>query len=397
MIKRQLSEWLKKNISYYPILSLTGPRQSGKTTILKETFPEYKYISLEDLDHLEFSKEDPKSFLETYNSHVIFDEIQQAPHLFSYIQTVVDEQKINGRFILSGSQQFLLNEKISQSLAGRTSLFTLLPFSTSELISRVPQTIWFDKTIQNFKKPKQKLNEILFNGMYPRLHDQNIPANKFYRDYVNTYVTKDVRTLLNIGDLRQFQVFLRLVAARCGQRVNLTSLGNDAGIDHTTVKRWLSVLEASYIIHLISPYYNNFNKRLVKSPKIYFIDTGLLCYLLRIKTPTDLYYNALFGGIFESFVFSEIYKAFAHADEESPLYFWQDKTGNEVDLLIDQGETAMPIEIKASQTIKANFLKNINYWLNLKNNKQKNGYLIYGGSEWQKRNNIDVIPWYGIS
>lgn len=397
MYKRQLAAELKNSAKYYPIVSVTGPRQSGKTTLIQNIFPKYKYVSLEDPDNLEFAETDPKEFLHTYGTQVIFDEVQRTPQLFSYLQTIVDKNNKLGQFILSGSQQFLLNAKISQTLAGRTAILKLLPFSLAELMERRPQTLWNSNKITKIQQPQFSVYDILFKGMYPRVYDHNIPAEKFYRDYIDTYVTRDVRTLLNVGDLKQFKTFLRLLAARCGQRVNLTSLGNDAGIDHTTVKRWLSVLEASYIIFLIQPHFNNFNKKLIKTPKIYFFDTGLLCSLLRITNVEELRHHALIGGIFESFVFSELYKYFSHNNNEAPLYFWQDKTGNEIDFLMEFATRVLPIEVKSAKTITQDFFKNINYWLALPGNKEQNGYLVYGGNEWQQRSNTTILPWYGIS
>ena len=397
MYKKQLSTELKNSAKYYPIVSVTGPRQSGKTTLIQNSFPNYKYLSLEDPDNLEFAETDPKGFLQTYSAQVIFDEIQHVPKLFSYLQTMVDKNNKPGQFILSGSQQFLLNAKISQTLAGRTAILKLLPLSMAELMARKSQTLWHSGKTTKTQPPLFSLYEALFKGMYPRVYASNIPAAKFYRDYIDTYVTRDVRTLLNVGDLRQFKTFLQLLAARCGQRVNLTSLGNDTGVDHTTVKRWLSVLEASYIIFLIQPHFNNFNKKLIKSPKIYFFDTGLLCSLLRITNVEELRRHAIIGGIFESFVFAELYKYFSHNNNEVPLYFWQDKTGNEVDFLMEFATKVLPIEVKSAQTITQSFFKNLNYWLELLGNKEQNGYLVYGGDEWQQRSNTTIVPWYGIS
>lgn len=402
ILTRHIASKICESAKLYPIVTVTGPRQSGKTTLIREIFADYTYVSLEDPDKLEFFEQDPHAFLETYSDKVIFDEVQNAPKLFSYLQKIVDQDDRVGKFILSGSQQFLLNKKISQTFAGRTALFRLLPFSLAELTKRKSQLAWSKDELVKISKPSFKLYEVLYSGMYPRLHCKKIPANKFYMDYVDTYVTRDVRTLINVGNLRQFQTFLRLLAARCGQRINYTSLGNDLGVDQTTIKRWISVLEASYIIYLLAPHYNNFNKRLVKSPKIYFLDTGLLCYLLKIKSAQELVNHSLLGGIFETFVFSELYKSFAHNDEEVPLYFWQDLTGNEIDFLIEKSEASLPLEVKAAKTISADFFKNLHYWLKLKDNPQKNGYLIYGGDDWQSRgdesnNLIKIIPWFAVS
>ncbi len=397
-LKRNLSEYLKKYLTKYPIVSVTGPRQSGKTTLTQKTCPNYKYVSLEEPDKLEFATEDPRAFLETYQEHVIFDEVQQAPKLFSYLQSNVDKNSKPGRFILTGSQQFLLNQKISQTLAGRIARLTLLPLSFAELCQRPSQKFWHTEKLSKPSHPEITLYRCLASGLYPRLYEYNLEPEQFFRDYIATYITRDLQQLLHVGDLRSFQSFLRSLAGRCGQRVNLTSLGNDLGLSHTTIKRWLSVLEASYIILLLEPYYNNFNKRLVKSPKIYFLDTGLLCYLLRVSSEEELPNHPHIGGIFESFAVTELIKSYHHHDHEPPLYFWQERSGQEIDILIDKGKSLLyPIEIKAAQTLSQKFFNNLEYWLNIKNNPQKSGCLIYGGNEWQKRNNIHVIPWYGIS
>jgi predicted AAA+ superfamily ATPase len=397
MIIRHLSQYLKKLARDYPIVTLTGPRQSGKTTLIKMVFPDYRYVSLEDPDTRQFAETDPRGFLSLYNKKVIFDEIQRVPDLFSYLQTLVDEDPLAARFMLTGSQQFSLNAKISQTLAGRTALLRLLPLSLSEILSRKPQPYWSGKKLLKPALPDEKLFYYLFHGCYPRLYDKKLSAKQFYSDYVETYVTRDLQTLLQVGDLSTFQIFLRLLAGRAGQRVNLVSLGNDAGVSHTTIKHWLSVLQASYIVHLLPPHFKNFNKRLVKSPKIYFLDTGLLCYLLRVQSVEDLNNHPHIGAIFETFVFSEIYKSFHHRAEEAPLYFWQDRTGNEIDLLIDRGRMQFPVEVKAAKTIAQNFFVNIQRWLDLEGNPQKYGCLIYGGNEFQRRGQIEVLPWYAAS
>lgn len=399
MYPRQLKTHLKENSKKYPIVTVTGPRQSGKTTLIKQTFSDYQYVSLEDPDQLEFAQSDPRGFLQQYPKNVILDEAQNAPDLFSYLQTHTDASAATGQYILSGSQQFLLNEKITQSLSGRTAILRLVPLSLCELLKRDPQTYWQQNKLVKFNKPKAfDLYDLLFRGFYPRLHVYRIAANEFYRDYVETYLHRDVRLLVNVGDISKFQTFLRLVAGRCGQLVNLSSLGNDAGVDHTTIKRWLTVLESSYVIHLLQPHYANFNKRLTKAAKIYFLDTGLLCYLLKIQNSSTLPQHPLIGGIFETFVFSELYKNFSHQNKEIPLYYWRDHAGREIDILIDKGTEIVPIEVKSTQTIiNSSLLKNINYWLNLQGNSQTHGCLIYAGAETQQRQENLILPWYMIS
>lgn len=397
-IERNLKKHLKYYLKKYPIVTITGPRQSGKTTLATTACKDYTYVSLEDPDHLEYATTDPRGFLDTYNNKVIFDEIQNTPKIFSYLQGIVDQNKTPGRYILSGSQQFLLNEKISQTLAGRTARLTLLPFSLSELHKRKEQTLWFSGKAKHFTPPQDSLHHTLWKGLYPRVHESDLPATQFFRDYVSTYVKRDLQQLLKVGDLITFQTFLRMLAARCGSRLNLSSLGSELGIAHTTVKKWISVLEASYIITTLEPYYQNFNKRLVKSPKIYFLDTGLLCYLLRIKDEKQLVYHANIGGIFETFVVSEFIKLFCHSDQEPPLYFWQERNSKEVDLMIEKEPgLCLPIEIKSTKTITGKLFDGLHHWLNMKNNPQKQGCLIYGGTQWQKRSQMQVVPWHSVS
>jgi len=396
MIRRHLEEYLKKQANKYPIITITGPRQSGKTTLVKYVFSTYKYVSLEDPDQRNFAEEDPRGFLAEYAEHVIFDEVQRVPNLFSYLQTAVDEKPRNGRFILTGSQQFLLNKNISQSLAGRTAILRLLPFSLSEILGKKPQLYWQGGEPVKFSKPSQTLFATIYKGFYPRIYDKKLDPKQWYRDYFETYVTRDIRTILNIGDLRTFEQFLRLLAGRSGQLLNLTSLSNDCGVSHTTIKRWLSVLEASYLILLLPPYYRNYRKRIVKTPKVYFLDPGLLCFLLRITSPKDLAIHPQLGNIFETFVVSEVYKSFTHQGLEPPLYFWRDRTGNEIDLLIDYGEKAFPLEIKAAKTIFLEHLRRLKYWLNLPGNRQTQGALVYGGELFQKRGEIQILPWFGV-
>lgn len=398
MIKRTLSSSLLESARNNPVVFITGPRQSGKTTLAKMSFPEYRYVSLEDLDQRQFAAEDPRGFLETYNGFVILDEIQRVPELLSYIQTEVDRDDTAGRFILTGSQQLLLMQKVGQTLAGRAALHQLLPFSLSELIGAPPiDPFRIDEMNKAGKKPDYSLEQILHQGLYPRIYDKNLPAHKWLGDYYRMYVERDVRDVLKIGNLDAFQRFVRLCAGRCSQLLNLSSLANDCGITHPTAKQWISVLQASFIVTLISPHHANFSKRMIKSPKLYFLDTGLLCYLLRIRDSEDLKTHAMRGAIFESFTVSEIHKSFAHIGEEPPLYFWRDRTGHEVDLIIDLGQKVIPVEMKSSRTIASDFFNGLRYWLSLKGNTQTSGVLIYGGKERSKRDNISVKPWYECS
>ncbi len=383
MINRELEKQLRDSIKSYPVIALTGPRQSGKTTLVKALFgKDYKYINLENLELRSYAKTDPKAFLEEYKENIILDEAQHVPELFSYIQVLVDENNKPGQFILTGSQNFLLLEKISQSLAGRVAIFHLLPLSMDEL------------SVANYKA--FNIEEQLFTGFYPRIYDKNLEAQHWYANYIQTYVERDVRTLKNINDLGTFQIFLKMCAARCGQIIDLTSIGNDCGISHNTVKEWINILEASFIIFLLRPHYKNFNKRLIKSPKIYFYDTGLLCYLLNIESSNQLNTHYLRGGIFESFAISEIIKIINNKRINASVYFWRDLNGHEIDCIIEKGKTLTPIEIKSAKTININFFDGIKYWNNLSNNSPQNSYVIYAGNELQTRSIGNIVPYDSI-
>lgn len=392
MIRRHLQSSLIKAASWSPVISLTGPRQSGKTTLAKAAFPSAHYISLEDPSVRRFASEDAKGFLSQFGrERVILDEVQRAPELFSYIQGIVDEQDIPGQFILTGSHNFLLLESISQSLSGRCAIHHLLPFSQAELrganlIQPHDLTTWMStQTIGSSLPPKKSLFEMLWTGAYPRIHDKQIPPQAWLASYIQTYIERDVRSILNVTDLETFTRFVRLCAGRTGQLLNLQSLGNDCGIDQKTAKRWLSILETSFIVKRLQPFHANFRKRLVKSPKLYFLDTGLLCYLLQISKPEDLITHAMRGAIFESWVVSEFYKTYFHSTTQPNLYFFRDSNGNEIDLLLDQGTQVLPIEIKSGETINSDFFKGINYWRKLVNQDACQAALIYGGQDVQQR------------
>ncbi|MDX8431749.1 MAG: ATP-binding protein [Candidatus Algichlamydia australiensis] len=380
MIPRQIEKEIRQLMKGFPIIALTGPRQSGKSTIVKEIFGDvYTYVSLEDLDTREFAKTDPRGFLAEYRTKIIFDEIQQVPELFSYLQGVVDEDQMPGQFILTGSQHFLLLEKITQSLAGRVAMLHLLPLSLSEIRA---------VNLDSFT-----LEEGMYRGFYPNLFTKEVEVNKWYSNYIQTFVERDLRTIKNIHDLGTFQRFLRMCAARTGQLVDYTSIGNDCGITHTTVKSWLNLLEASFIVYFLRPHYSNFNKRLVKNPKLYFYDTGLLCHLLNIQSPDQLKTHYLKGGIFESFVFSEILKARFNQGILNPIYFWRDHKGREIDCIVEEDGNLLSIEVKSGKTVVKDFFQGLNYWNQLANGNPKNSYLIYGGDKSYKRKEANVLSW----
>lgn len=381
MIKRHAEKILREKASQYPIVAITGPRQAGKSTLAKMLFSDKPYCSLEDLDNRRFANEDPRGFLSQFPDGAILDEVQHTPDLFSYLQTLVDSQKKSGLFILTGSQQFGLVAKISQSLAGRVGYLQLLPFSLEELHAGhyEPATI----------------EELLFSGSYPPIYDRKIPPQSWYSDYVMTYVERDIRQLINVQDLRTFHRFLQMCAARVGQILNLSSLANDCGITHNTAKAWISVLEASYILFLLPPHYRNYNKRLIKSPKIYFYDTGLACLLSGIQQHEQLITHPMRGSLFENFVVSELIKKRFNQGLLSNLYFWCDSQKHEVDIIIENGDQLIPVEIKSGQTITEDYFTALKYWQKLSNQTQL-AYLVYAGQQNQKRLGVQVITWKNL-
>jgi len=395
MLNRTLKKKLIEASKQYPVVTLTGPRQSGKTTLVRMIFPDYEYVSLEEPDYRTFALEDPRGFLAQFSDRVILDEIQHTPDLFSYIQAIVDIKDISGQFILTGSQNFLLLQKVSQSLAGRCAVLHLLPFSLSEIRQRRPFPV--DSIGRRLPKKNRYLDEalatILLNGFYPRIHDKGLNPGDWLGNYYQTYIERDVRDILNIGDLETFSRFVRLCAGRNGQLLNLSSLANDCGVTHTTSKRWVSILETSFIVFLLRPHFKNFSKRLIKSPKLYFLDTGLLSYLLKIRSAEDLRIHAQYGSIFESFVVSELLKNYLNRGVENPIYFWRDSTGNEIDILIDQGDELIPLEIKAGQTINPDFFTGIRFWKKLANDSDHPAALVYGGNRSHIRSGTHVYPW----
>jgi uncharacterized protein len=395
MVPRHLEPVIRKAARQYPVVCLTGPRQSGKTTLARNAFPRSAYVSLEIPEQREFARHDPRGFLGQFSGKVIIDEAQRAPDLFSYIQGVVDERRQAGQFILTGSQNFLLLERIGQTLAGRCSTLHLLPFSRAELARQpAPDLATIGQSLPaDGASAAGNLFETLFVGGYPRIFDQKLDPQDWLRNYCQSYIERDVRDLLNVGDLESFGRFLRLCAGRSGQLLSLSSLAADSGISHTTARRWLSVLEASFLVFLLRPYHRNFHKRLVKSPKLYFLDSGLLCYLLRVRSPEDLALHASRGAIFESWAISEIVKNRLHRGLEPDVYFWRDSTDHEIDLLIERGEELTPVEIKSGQTFAPDFLDGIRYWRGLTGRKDGPAALVYGGEASYRREGTVVMSW----
>ncbi|MCK5199951.1 MAG: ATP-binding protein [Spirochaetales bacterium] len=380
MIQRHLGAYINKIKNKFPIISITGPRQSGKTTLAKSLFPEYNYFNLENPDERMEVEEDIRGFLNNYaRAGIIIDEAQNVPDLFSYLQPFVDKSNNMGKIILSGSQNFLLMEKISQTLAGRTGIVNLFPFSLSEL--------------KNTEFWKNNVYDFLFTGMYPALYDRDIAPGDYYPVYIQTYIERDVRSLKNIGDLNIFRRFLQLCAGRVGQILNYSSIANDLGIDHKTVKSWISVLEASYIIFLLNPHYNNLNKRVIKQSKLYFYDTGLAASLLRIRSKDALYSFNLRGNLFENFIIAEYFKSTLHSGSQPDAFFFRDRTGNEVDLIIDKPPELIPIEIKSGETITNDFFKGLIKYQSLSTINPEKCFLIYSGDKSGKRKYGNILSW----
>lgn len=368
MIQREISSKALALAQKFPIIVVTGPRQSGKSTLVKHIFAQKPYISLEDPDIRLLAETDPRGFLSNYPDGAILDEIQRTPKLFSYLQSIVDAKNQEGMFILSGSQNFLLLENITQSLAGRAAILKLLPFSTKELL------------LTEFKN--LSINQLIFNGFYPRLFDKKIDPADYYPNYIQTYLERDVKTLKNINDLNVFTRFLKLCAARIGTVLNYSSLANDCGISVNTIKSWISILEASYVLYLLPPYYQNLGKRVIKSPKMYFYDTGLACALLNIQSAQQVESHYLRGGLFENLVLIEILKHYYNQGRNAPCSFWQDQVGREIDLIIENTEGGISaIEIKSGMTISSDYFKNLKFWekSNAESVKAKS-YVVYAGT-----------------
>lgn len=383
-IERTLSSKLLQLKDQFPVLALFGPRQSGKTTLAKSLFPEYRYINLESFEEQEFAENDGRGFLERFKREkgIILDEIQKVPKLLSYLQIEVDENQVPGRFIITGSQNILLNQHVSQTLAGRVAYMTLLPFSIEEL--------------RHANVLPEDFTEALFQGFYPRIYQDHVDPVVFAESYMRTYVERDVRDIKQITSLADFQKFMRLCAGRIGQLLNISSLANEAGLSIPTVKSWISVLEATYVIFLLQPYHENFNKRIVKMPKLYFYDTALAAHLLRLTHAQDIYEHYSRGALFESMVISDLIKSRYHRGVPPHAYFWRDKSGNEVDCLLDQGQKVVPIEIKSAATIHSDMFEGLEKWQKITDSSDP-GILIYAGHESQHRKGFQVLSWRGLS
>lgn len=379
MVNRQLEPEIRTLAQEFPIVAILGPRQSGKTTVARKLFPDFAYVSLEDIDHRDFAQDDPRGFLDRFDSGVILDEIQRVPHLVSYLQSFVDERRQTGKVIVTGSHNFLLMEQITQSLAGRVGITTLLPFSAHEMRE-------FDLD----------LAETLFTGGYPRIYDQSIRPGTFYRNYVATYIEKDIRQITQITKLDDFLRFMRVLAGRTGQELNLSAVADQCGVAHGTIREWLSVLEASFLVFRLPPYHKNYNKRVVKNPKIYFADTGLACSLLGIREKEQIDYHFLKGALFETFVVSELVKSNFAIGERFGLYFWRDNHRKEVDVILESGLKQSSIEIKSGKTVRSDAFAGLTYWKNLAQEDTPETYLVYAGNDSYTRAGTRVVGWRSV-
>ena len=383
MILRKLAAKLRELAGYYPVVAVTGPRQSGKTTLCQASFPDKPYVSMEALDTREFALTDPRGFLDEYRQGAILDEIQRAPALLSYLQEAVDADPEPGRFILTGSQHFGMSDAIAQSLAGRCGILTLLPPDLEEL--------------QAFPDAPRDLYTTLWQGAYPRIYDQQIPAQQWLADYVATYIQHDVRQVIQVGDLLAFSEFLKLCAGRTAQEINLSSLGADAGISHNTARAWLSVLETSYVLYRLPAWHTNIRKQVIKAPKLHFFDSGLVCYLLGIREPEQLRHHPLRGAIFESWVVSELYKLQIHEGEQPRMFHYRETRGPEIDLLIDRGDKLHAVEIKSGATAAPDFFRHFDLLPErLKNTPLPTdirNHVVYGGDTSQQRSQAQLLSW----
>ena len=399
MFRRTLETYLTRDAGYYPVVTLTGPRQSGKTTLARVAFPGYDYVTLEEASSRRFAAEDPRGFLGHYRPPVIIDEVQRVPDLLSAVQVAVDRDGRHGSYVLTGSHNLLLMRDVAQSLAGRTAILHLLPLARAELESQeqqAPEAGPLPGALFANRSTRLDLWRTVFAGFYPRIHDRGIPPEVWLADYVQTYLARDVRALVNVGDMETFERFLMLMAGRVGQLLNYASLADDCGIAVDTARRWTSVLAAGFVVALLRPYHRNFNKRLVRSPKVYFLDTGLACHLTGIRDARQLATHHARGALFENYLIAEVMKAYRHHRLQPPLYFWRDRGGHEIDLIIEQDGTPYPVEIKSGQTVAAAMGEGLRRWCRTAGAPPERAALLHGGGDRYQRSGLNVYPWFSI-
>jgi predicted AAA+ superfamily ATPase len=377
MITRTLQRRLCQQAKKYPVVAVTGPRQSGKTTLVKMTFPDRPYVSLEDPDTRSLAVDDPRGFIEGLDAGSVIDEVQRVPDLISYMQTLVDRDKAPGRFIVTGSNQFLLAKHVSQSLAGRISILKLLPLTMGELGDLRPA----------------RAADYIFTGSYPRIYDEHHEPSDWYLNYIETYIEKDLKEFVNVLDLDNFRRFLALTASLCGQLINLSEIGGILGVSHNTAKAWLAALEQSYLVFRLQPYHRNFRKRVVKTPKLYFYDTGLACALLRLRTPGTLDTHHSYGALFENMVIAELRKRALHSDAMADQFFWRDHKGREVDCVTEDGGTVRAIEIKAAKTVKPEFFRTLSHFCELADLDPADAMLVNGDNQRKTHRGMRVVGW----
>jgi uncharacterized protein len=396
MFSRHLAEVIKQALARMPVATLLGPRQSGKTTLARMAFPEADYVSLESPDERRRATDDPRGFLAGLRQGtVILDEIQRTPDLLSYVQVEIDRPGNQRRFVLTGSHNILLMQGVSQTLAGRARLLHLLSLSLAELSGRpplVPERL--AEVPESLTVPELDCWTTVWSGLFPRVHDQKLAPPEWYASYYHTYVERDLRDVLRVMDVDAFDRFVRLAAAHTGQELNMANLAGDAGISLPTVKQWIGALRTSFLLTLLSPHSRNFGKRLRKHPRLHFLDTGLVCYLLGIRTPEALVNHPLRGAIFESFVVGEVTKAFTHRGQEAPLFFWRDASGHEIDLLVDLGDRLLPVEVKSGMTVSTDMVDGLRWWTGLPGNHDHGGSLIHGGDQFFPLHGFAVRPWF---